>query len=185
MTSLFSKKTVITLLLVLGLLVSGIKANGQLTPVIKSISPTVGSTMGGTLLTLQISAFETTDINDIVVTVGGFPCLFEGSLYDPEKDAPGITNTELKCVTTEADELDSNDKGRLVKVHIRTKGWATYESAESNYEFNYLKAATPTLWSISAHSGSPGEILKFRINTAQGHSGCPTIFLGQDYWNDD
>ena len=103
---------------------------GALTPVLYSISPSVGGTAGGTMVTIMGEGLLppdglTTSSSDIVVTIDGSVCQwFEGGLVP--------TNSSILCRTSAHLGTTGNAS---VTVLVRDKGQTVYGSGPVLYKY--------------------------------------------------
>ena len=119
----------------------GFEFSDYLTPHVTDISPLIGGTAGGTIITIRGSQFfPPGDTNltedDIIVTIDGAPCVWYGRDSIP-------TDTTIECRT-------SDHKTTLlaeVKVFIRVHGFAIPETPDTQTLFQYIdRWSSPYTW---------------------------------------
>ncbi|XP_048254094.1 fibrocystin-L-like [Haliotis rufescens] len=103
-----------------------------LLPVIESMSPSSGSTGGGTLVTLSGSGFQGTK-SDVFVSLQGYECVVESLNY-----------TDIVCATP------SGPAGEVpVSVTVQVGGNALPVSCNTSCNYNYSTDLSPTVSAVS------------------------------------
>ena len=118
---------------------------GDLTPVVTSISPRIGGTAGGTIVTITGSNFYPSDVadatelteDDIIVTIDNTAvCMWYGLVSNP-------TDSTIVCRT-------SDHKTTLlaeVKVFVRARGFAIPASLNTEMKYQYIdRWSSPYTW---------------------------------------
>lgn len=114
----------------------------ELTPMVDSISPTMGGTAGGTTVTiagagLLPSGKDSSSLleQDIVVTIDGAVCEWFG------RSTP--TDTSIECRTSE----HATTLSAQVEVHIAGKGYALVGGSVEDVQFQYVdRWSSPFTW---------------------------------------
>lgn len=114
----------------------------EVLPVVSAVSPSTGSTAGGTLLTISGKHFSE-DESKVEVTVGDYPCELDSVAYD-----------SISC-TTSAQAIAGLDR---LEVTVNGK---TFTDTQGGL-FQYSASATPTLTGLDKNSVSP--ILKQELS---------------------
>lgn len=141
----------------------------DITPTVSSISPLLGGTAGGTIVTVTGSHFFPQDISDgadlteedLVVTIDGAACVWYGRTVIP-------TETSLECHTSE----HRTTLRAEVKVFVRTRSFALPDSSSPSLLFEYID-----LWSSPFTWG--GEGLPRKGDSVVIQEG-QTVFLDTD-----
>ena len=103
-----------------------------LTPLITGLSPTVGGTAGGTIVSLTGSGFFPVNVTDaaeleegdVIVTIDQAECEWYGHNYH-------LTDTNVTCRTSE----HRTTLEAIVRVFVRGKGYATYSGEVVTFEY--------------------------------------------------
>jgi hypothetical protein len=134
---------------------SGIPFSICLQPVITSISPNVGSIVGGTLVTVVGHGFLSTS-TDMTVYIGGRICdVIDESDKRYVRNIHGLTET-FQCITRPADDLEVLRRDQLVKSRVVTASQSHEEIAFQEYVFR----DSSFLFSSPRTHGSPGWWMK-------------------------
>ena len=141
----------------------------DITPTVSSVSPLLGGTAGGTIITITGSHFfpqgvsngEELTEEDLVVTIDGAVCVWYGRTVIP-------TETDLECRTSE----HRTTLRAEVKVFVRTRGFALPDSTSPSLLFEYIDLwSSPFTW---GGEGLPREGDSVVIQEGQ------TVFLDTD-----
>jgi len=134
---------------------SGIPFSICLQPVITSISPNVGSIVGGTLVTVVGHGFLSTS-TDMTVYIGGRICdVIDESDKRYVRNIHGLTET-FQCITRPADDLEVLRRDQLVKSRVVTASQSHEEIAFQEYVFR----DSSFLFTSPRTHGSPGWWMK-------------------------
>jgi hypothetical protein len=94
-----------------------------LTPVVGNILPSVGSTAGGTRITLS-GSFAATDPSSILVDIGGFGCAIQSVFAD----STGGNKSQIIVCLTRASGV-KNGGLKYVRLWVPGQGWSRYNSS--------------------------------------------------------
>ena len=116
--------------------------SNDLTPHVTSISPLIGGTAGGTVVTIHGSDFRppgvTTDLveDDVIVTIDGAVCVWYGLGFVP-------TDSVIECRTSQ----HRTTLLARVEIFIRTRSFAVPETADTLIWFQYIdRWSSPYTW---------------------------------------
>ncbi|KAL3886654.1 hypothetical protein ACJMK2_026634, partial [Sinanodonta woodiana] len=109
-----------------------------LLPAITSIIPQMGSTEGGTSVTIQGSGFGN-DVGAVLVTIGGYAC-----------EINNMTYSEIMCETQSGSE---GTESLVVQVSINSRQLTAVCQTTTNIcKYTYATDQTPTVYSVSPTS---------------------------------
>ena len=118
-------------------------------PVLASVSPTSGSTEGGTTVTMEGNGF--TNPEEITVLIGGSECYIEE-----------LTPSQVICTTSE--HVAQSDVSVTASLAVEENGTASTTDFAGNVTYSYDTMATPSVTIVNPYSGSGGDTV-----TITGH----------------
>ena len=121
--------------------------------VVESVSPNVGSTAGGTEITLYGGGFSDST-EDILVILDGSIC-----------DVKSVSFCEVTCVTSP--HLDGLVTGVITVLDTMTE-----------FSYNYSSDVTPVIESINSSMGNYGDVLTVNLTRVKAGSNV-IVFIGQ------
>ena len=144
---------------------------GILTPVVYSISPSIGGTAGGTIVTIEGKGLLppgeiSLGISNIVVTIGGsLSQWFEGGLV--------LTNVNITCRTSAHPGTTGNAS---VAMMVRGKGQAVYSNGTLLYKY-YDRWSSSFTWGGASPAGEGDSVYIQPGQTVVLDTGTPVLNL--------